>query len=418
MARLDLVIFGATGFTGKHAAEEMVRIGKQRGLSWGVAGRSRDKLQDILKEISKKTGEDLSAIKTIVADVQNEQSLKSMCEQARVLASCCGPYSLHGEAVVRAAIQSKTHYVDCSGEPNFIELMQLKYDQEAREAGVYIVSACAFESIPADLGVLFLQQNFDGVLNSVECYMTADLQDGSINSGTWQSLIHSFPHFLAMHRLRKKIYPTPLPKFAPQLKHRFPLHKRLGGWCLPLPSYDSAAVYRTQRYFYEKDHIRPAQTKTYIKFQSFISALTIALCIVFLFIMSQFKLTRNLVLNYSNIFSFGVIKNKPSKDVIENARYEFTLCGVGWDKNDQAHIDSLPPRKTKIAKVSGKNPGYGMTVMGVLYSAIAILEEKDKMPTEGGVITPGIAFNKTSLLKNLQENGVAFEIVHDKEKIH
>uniref|UniRef100_A0A2H1WM84 SFRICE_017814 n=1 Tax=Spodoptera frugiperda TaxID=7108 RepID=A0A2H1WM84_SPOFR len=110
-------------------------------------------------------GEDLSAIKLIVADVGDEKSLREMCAQTNVLINCCGPYRLYGEPVVKAAIESKTNYVDITGEPQFMDLMQIRYDDKAREAGVFVISACGFDSIPADMGVTFLKQNFKGMLD-------------------------------------------------------------------------------------------------------------------------------------------------------------------------------------------------------------------------------------------------------------
>ncbi|XP_073953096.1 lipid droplet localized protein-like [Choristoneura fumiferana] len=117
MSRLDVVIFGATGFTGAKTVEEMVRIAKKYpGLAWGVAGRSQSKLEELMASLGKKTGEDLSGIKMIVADVTDEQSIKDMCLQARVVANCAGPYRMYGEPVVKAAVEAKTHVVDVSGE--------------------------------------------------------------------------------------------------------------------------------------------------------------------------------------------------------------------------------------------------------------------------------------------------------------
>ncbi|CAH0723483.1 unnamed protein product, partial [Brenthis ino] len=145
MSRLDLVIFGATGFTGKYAVEEMCSISKNYPeITWAIAGRNQSKLKDVLNKISKKNDKDLSSVKIIIADVQDEKSLQEMCSQAKVLVNCCGPYRHYGEPVVKAAIDSKTHYVDVSAEPEFIEMMQLKYDEAARDAGVYIIRACGF----------------------------------------------------------------------------------------------------------------------------------------------------------------------------------------------------------------------------------------------------------------------------------
>lgn len=79
-----------------------------------------------------------------------------------MIINCCGPYRFFGETVVKACVDTSTHHVDVSGEPQYMELMQLKYNDIAKEKGIYIVSACGFDSIPTDLGITFLQNNFKG----------------------------------------------------------------------------------------------------------------------------------------------------------------------------------------------------------------------------------------------------------------
>ncbi|XP_039750700.1 saccharopine dehydrogenase-like oxidoreductase [Pararge aegeria] len=418
MSRLSIVIFGATGFTGKHAVRELVRVGKaDSALTWGVAGRSRDKLQSMLDETSKATGEDLSSVKIIVADVGDEKSLKEMCSQAHVLVNCCGPYRHYGEPVVRAAIDGKAHYVDVSGEPQFIESMQLEYDQQARDAGVFVISACGFDSVPNDLGVIHLQRHFGGTLNSVESYLTTQAPaegrtSGAINYGTWESLIYGLAHYNELPALRKKLYPERLPTFKPKLLPRSVIHAREDGWCLPFPGSDSSVVYRTHRHLYEHEHKRPVQIKTYVKFPSLLTALSVALAAAFLFLLSKLSLTRGLLLKYPRVFSLGLVARGPSEEVTRNTHFKFELYGEGWEAG--ADVEATPPNKKVKAQVSGVNPGYGATVVALLHCALTILRERDSMPKEGGVVTTGVAFRNTRLIQRLCENNLKFEIVNDK----
>lgn len=118
MDRLDVVIFGASGFTGKYTVYQSVKI--LNGLKWGVAGRSKGKLEDMLKEMGNKAGTDLSKIPIILADLEDEQSLKKMTEKAKVIVNCCGPYMLYGEPIIKACIASSTHHVDVSGKFEFL----------------------------------------------------------------------------------------------------------------------------------------------------------------------------------------------------------------------------------------------------------------------------------------------------------
>lgn len=103
--------------------------------------------------------------------------------------------------------------------------MQLQYNKAAQEAGVYIVSACGFDSIPTDLGVIFTQQKFGGEVNTIETYLkwwtTGDVKGSLLNYGTWESLIYGITHHNELRELRTKLYPTKLPKFTPKLKSKY-----------------------------------------------------------------------------------------------------------------------------------------------------------------------------------------------------
>ena len=137
-------------------------------MKFGVSGRRKQALEAVVKEFAS----DIENVPIIVADLKDEESLKKMTEQAKVLVNCCGPYRFYGEPVVKACIATRTHQVDVSGEPQYIESMQLKYDKAAQDAGIYIISACGFDSIPCDLGIIFAQQKFDGDVNAIETYLT------------------------------------------------------------------------------------------------------------------------------------------------------------------------------------------------------------------------------------------------------
>ncbi|KAM3959966.1 saccharopine dehydrogenase-like oxidoreductase [Aphomia sociella] len=419
MSRLDLVIFGATGFTGKKAVEEVARGGKHYDtLSWGIAGRSQEKLESLIADLTKATGKDLSKVKLIVADIKDDKSLKEMCAQAKVLVNCCGPYRLYGEPVVKAAIEAKTHYVDVSGEPQFIETMQLVYDAVAREAGVYVVSACGFDSIPNDMGVVFLQQNLDGTLNSVESYLSSYIspeyreeakKSGAINYGTWESLVNGLSSMRDLPALRKKLYPERMPSYKPKLEPRGALHRFRGRYCLPFPGADNSVVHRSQRARLAAGG-RPVQFRAYVKLSSLITAMLMALTGVVLYVMSKTKYTKQLLLDHPRFFSAGLITRQgPKEEVMNNTFFKFELVGKGWEKG--ADIESTPPNKTIIAKVSGVNPGYGATVVALLHSAITVLQQQDKMPGRGGVMTTAMAFRDTDLIQRLTENKLKFEII-------
>ncbi|XP_013164054.1 PREDICTED: saccharopine dehydrogenase-like oxidoreductase isoform X2 [Papilio xuthus] len=417
MSRLDLVIFGATGFTGKHAVMECARIAKKKtGLTWGIAGRSQSKLNAVLEEATKKTGEDLSSIPVLIADVGDEESLLAMCQRAKVLVNCCGPYRLYGEPVVAAAVRAKTHYVDVSGEPQFIETMQLRYDGPAREAGVYVISACGFDSIPNDLGVVFLEQNFEGTLNSVESYISTHVAEeqsalarrhGVVHRGTWESVVYGVTHRRELPALRKQLYPDRLPPFTHKLCKRS-IHKKDGGWCVPFPGADSSIVYRSQRELHNHTNKRPVQFAVYFHFPNLLSLLAVLFVGFILVVFSMTKVTRNWLIDYPRLFSFGAVTDDVKEEVMDNTYFQMLLYGEGWEKGSD---ETKPPNKKMVAKVSGRNPGYGATVVALLHSALTLLHHTDHMPPPGGVLTTALAFRDTDLIQRLHHDGLKFEII-------
>ncbi|KAJ2939022.1 hypothetical protein O0L34_g18999 [Tuta absoluta] len=412
MSRLDLVVFGATGFTGKYAVKQLSKLGKMENITWGIAGRSQTKLEAVLQEVAKKTGEDLSSIKIIIADVSDDKALKDMCSQCKVLVNCCGPYRLYGEPVVKAAIEGKAHYVDVSGEPQFIETMQLNYDKAARDAGVYIISACGLDSIPNDMGVVYMQQQFDGTLNSVESYLSAVTPENAkgafIHYGTWESLVHSLAHFNELGPLRKKMWSSRLPTFQPKLKSRG-VHSRFGKWSVPFMGADASIVYRTQRYIYETEHKRPVQFKPYVRIGGLFSTVAAVFAGAMLYLMCWCSFTRKLLLDHPKFFSFGWVSHEgPTEEVMEASYYKFELFGEGWARGED---EGSKPNKKIAVRVSGLNPGYGATTAALLYSAVSILKQKEKMPEHGGVLTTGIAFRNTDLVKHLQDKQMKFEVI-------
>lgn len=418
---MDLLIFGATGFTGKYTVKEAQRLCKAKPFSWGVAGRNKEALESVVKNFAPES----ENIQIVVADLKNEESLKKMAERCKVLVNCCGPYKLYGEPVVKACIQARTHHVDVSGEPQYMEGIQLDYNKAAKEAGVYVISACGFDSIPCDLGIIYTQEKFEGEINSVESYLnawsTVNVGGAMLHYGTWESVVHGLTHANELRGLRSKLFPERLPEMKPKLQPRSLVHRSTvsDGWSLPFPGSDKSVALRSQRFFYEKYNQRPVQVQTYVTMKSFLSVITIAFIGAVLTVMTKCKCGRTLLLKYPKFFSAGAASHEgPKPEAMENSHFSITFQASGWkDKLAEPtdkHTD--PPNKEMITKVTGVNPGYGATCTTLLLSAITILNEADKMPDQGGVFSPGAAFAKTSLIDQLNNNGLRFEVISSIEK--
>lgn len=145
---LSVVVFGATGITGRQVAAYLAERAGEAGARWAVAGRDADKLERVLGEVG------VTAPETIVAEVGDSASLVAMAERARVVLDLVGPYTLYGEPVIEACVAAGAHYVDLTGEIPFARRMVDKFDSGAAEAGVKIVEVGGFEALPPDLAVL------------------------------------------------------------------------------------------------------------------------------------------------------------------------------------------------------------------------------------------------------------------------
>lgn len=149
----DVVIYGATGFTGRLVAEYLSHeYGKT--VAWAMAGRSEDKLRAVRDEIGAPADTPL-----VVADASDPASLKAMAERTRAVITTVGPYQLYGEALVKACVEAGTDYVDLSGEPAWMHDIISAYGDKAKASGARIVHSCGFDSVPFDLGVYYLQEH-------------------------------------------------------------------------------------------------------------------------------------------------------------------------------------------------------------------------------------------------------------------
>lgn len=149
----DVVIWGATGYTGKLVATYLHKqYGVDSALKWAMAGRNQEKLNAVVGALGD------AAIPTIVADSFDEDSLKRMAAQTKVICSTVGPYLKYGALLVKVCAENGTHYCDLTGEVPWMRKMIDQHHETAVANRTKIVHACGYDSIPSDYGVLFLQQ--------------------------------------------------------------------------------------------------------------------------------------------------------------------------------------------------------------------------------------------------------------------
>lgn len=430
MERLDIVVFGASGFTGGFVVTELAKVAAAEKLTWGVAGRDAVKLKQALRVAEDETGLKLDGTRIIVADVSSAASLLSMCQQAKVLLNCVGPYRLYGEPVVKACIAACTHHLDISGEPEYLEKMEYLYDTSAMTAGIYIVGACGFDSIPADMGVLFTRDSFDGELHSVEGFLNvySSQERVVINYGTYESAVYSLANWNSLTRLRRtmaRLRPAPAvtPTSKPPRRGKIFTVPGLSGCYSPEFGADGSIVHRTQRFIAEHGNTAQIQTRFYFGWRSAGIALLVALFGAVFVLLTKFALGRRLLLAYPGFFSGGLVSRQgPSRKHIAASSFAITFLGKGSRQpatssaaasKDSTSIDMSTA--DIITKVQGPELGYVTTVKCLVQAGLTVLKEKDRLPKRGGVFTPGAIFAKTTLIDRLTASGVIFKVLKNKQ---
>lgn len=183
---LDVVIFGATGFTGKLVAEYFQsQYGNDSSVKWAIAGRNEQKLNDVKQELGIS-----DAVEMIVADGDDDGALDTLTKRTHVVLTTVGPYQIYGEKLLSACVDNGTGYTDLCGEPAWMHQMINKYNDKAKETGANIVFSCGFDSVPFDLGVHYLQQHAKKQTGDAIEYVKGRVRkmQGTFSGGTAASL--------------------------------------------------------------------------------------------------------------------------------------------------------------------------------------------------------------------------------------
>lgn len=393
----DIVVFGATGFTGRLTAEYLARSSEAGRFTWAIAGRSLAKLEATQKALLGIAS--LTTPGIIVCDVNEPASLREMTRQTHVVITTVGPYLNYGEPLVKACIDTGTHYVDLTGEPEFVEWLMHAYDDEARNNGTKIVNCCGFDSIPHDLGVLFTLNELNKLLGAdagkvpvtVEGYVTAH---GTFSGGTWHSAITQMSRMRSYYRRRKtwgrarRTGPNEkrsIKTLTPAITHL----KAFDAFACSFPTIDpqvvcrSAAVY--PKYGPEFRYGHNVLVKSPLKLAGGLTA------VGGIFALSQMKLTRELLLKLRD--------PGQGPDEAERASSWFKVKFIGRANGLNVWTE-----------VSGGDPGYGETAKMLAESALCLALDRDTLPEHFGVVTPAVAMGER-LIGRLQTAGIEFKVL-------
>jgi short subunit dehydrogenase-like uncharacterized protein len=180
----DVVLYGASGFTGKQTVQYFAKHVNPDQVRWAIAGRNRQKLEAVKAQI----GPTAANVEVLEADSQDQAAVDAMVSRTRVVLNTAGPFALYGEAMVNACVRLKTHYVDITGETPWVKNLIVRYHSQAATDGTRIIPFCGFDSVPSDLGtylvIRHIQKELGMPCRSVKAYFQLS---GGFNGGTLAS---------------------------------------------------------------------------------------------------------------------------------------------------------------------------------------------------------------------------------------
>lgn len=371
-AELDLIVYGATGFTGRLVAEYLAE--NYPKLAWGMAGRSQGKLASVRDEVG--APKDLPLI---VADGADRASLVSMTRRAKAILTTVGPYQLYGSELVAVCAETGTDYLDLCGEPIWMHQMINAHDAQAKQSGARILFSCGFDSIPFELGVYFVQElarkklghTVPRVKGRVRS-MRGGLSGGTAASG--QATLDSIQKNPPL--LRVIINPfalTPGFEGPKQPSGEKPLHDPdLGAEVGPF----MMAVINTKN----------VHRSNYLLGHAY---------------GTDFAYDEMIVLKPGAPAPFTAERGKvpkpgegPSKEEREAGSYDLVLIGIDSDG-----------RQVRAAVRGDRDPGYGSTAKMIAEAALCLVQDCKDVP--GGIWVPGAAMGQ-KLIDRMPRAGVSF----------
>jgi short subunit dehydrogenase-like uncharacterized protein len=391
--RFDIVLYGATGFTGGLVADYLARASERSPLRWALAGRALEKLQTVRARLGLAAGS-ARAPELIAAEASDAESLTRMAAAARVVITTVGPYIKYGEPLVRACAEAGTDYVDLAGEPAFVDAMVERYHPRAAASGARIVHACGFDSIPHDLGAYFTLQALHARMTpeqrqhapvTIEGFVRAR---GSFSGGTWHSMLEILSNLRGerAERERRRAARSASDVRASQVRARLSYRSDLGFWALPMPTIDPAVVVRSGELLPEY-----GPEFRYGHYLALDHALEVA----------------GVLAGVGTVFALAQLK--PTKALLQKLKHP----GQGPDERTRRNsffrvIFAGKAAGQEVAcEVRGGDPGYGETAKMIAESALCLAFDRARLPGHSGVITPAAAMGNT-LIERLQHAGITF----------
>ncbi len=386
--KFDIVVYGATGFTGRLVAEYLAGRDKDGDrLTWAMAGRDLDKLKSVRDEIGAAADTPL-----IAASSDDAGSLKAMADQARLVITTVGPYQLYGSGLVAVCAASGTDYIDLSGEPLWMREMIEKHEAEAKASGARIMFSCGFDSVPFELGAFFVQEEARRVFGAAVARVKGRVRDmrGTFSGGTAASARATFDAVakdLSLVAILKNPFAlTPGfqgPKQPPGSK---PVYEEdLQSWSAPfvMAAVNTRNVHRSNMLMgfpYGKEFVYDEMVLTGPGERGEADARKV--------------MAANTEKTGPNARKPG---EGPSKEERENGLYDLLYVAVAPDG-----------RNVRASVKGDRDPGYGSTSKIISECAICLLRDTPEVPA--GIWTPGAAMQQKLIKRLVDHAGLTFAV--------
>ena len=365
----DLIIHGATGFTGQLICEYIYKHNDSKLIKWAISGRNLSKLESI----SKKYNIDLFKV-----DSFEEKTLDLVTSKAKVIISVVGPYAIYGKQLIESCVNNNCHYLDITGESSFVQYVKNNYSKKAIDANTMLINCCGFESIPPDIGTYYSVKQLNEKNIDIKCYMKTK---GQISGGTWASFLNHFNS----SKIKKKIKANSIKKEKSKNKILF-YNKELKKWALIFPDIDQYIIRSSSKLM--NHYGSNVKFVKYMLFKSLVRIVGLLIPLFFISILAKFKTSKKW------LESFIPSGTGPSKQQREKHWFEYILIG----KTQKEKI---------ITTVKGGDPGYGETSKFVAEMGLALILDTDQLNYKKGVLTPAACAGDV-ILKRLQKAGIEF----------
>lgn len=406
----DIVLFGATGFTGKLVAEYLARAAPE-GVRWAIAGRNAAKLEAVRKELASIDGA-LADLAILVADGHDEASLDALVPKAQVVCTTVGPFGRHGRKLAAACARHGTHYCDITGEVPFIRASIDENHDKAVETRARIVHCCGFDSIPSDLGVHVLWDHAKkegGSLTWAKGFVGE--MRGTASGGTAATMLAIVEEATKDPATRRLLgNPHALDPEVPRGRTRDPFESDPHGvafdrdidrWTAPflMASINTRIVRRSNALIGYGASFRYREAMSLPKGpKGLLAASAVTAGIAGFALGAALPPTRALLAR----FVLPKAGEGPSREARERGHFTLRFVAEGAGKNGEA--------LRLHATVKGtSDPGYGETAKMLGESALCLARDGAKLGDRFGVLTPATAMGMT-LVARLRTAGMTFDV--------